>query len=232
LFDYSRRSREAELLDDAALDGDELARTLDELETINRLLGGHAASFAGLEELLPATPRSLSVLDVGTGCGDFPRRVSAWARRRGIEVRVRGIDLSAATVAHARARSRELAALEFEQADALALPADQCFDVVHAGMVLHHLEGERAVEFLRRLYGAARLGVVVNDIHRHPLAYHSIRLLTRALSRSRLVRNDAPVSVLRAFRRHELEALATAAGLPRPRIAWRWAFRWVMVVRR
>jgi SAM-dependent methyltransferase len=153
LFDYSRRSREAELLDDAALDGDELARTLDELETINRLLGGHAASFAGLEELLPATPRSLSVLDVGTGCGDFPRRVSAWARRRGIEVRVRGIDLSAATVAHARARSR-------------------------------------------------------------------------------LVRNDAPVSVLRAFRRHELEALATAAGLPRPRIAWRWAFRWVMVVRR
>ncbi|MDD5657771.1 MAG: SAM-dependent methyltransferase, partial [Elusimicrobia bacterium] len=63
-------------------------------------------------------------------------------------------------------------------------------------------------------------------------AFYSIRWLAAALAKSRLIRHDAPLSVLRAFRRSELEAACRRAGLPAPEISWRWAFRWRVVVAR
>lgn len=219
-------------MDDESIGGPELERTLDELEVINRLLGGYATSLHAVATLLPVSCGELTVLDVGTGCGDFPRRLSAWARRRDIRVRVLGIDLSGSTVEHARERSGDYEDLEFQKVDLFDLPPDERFDIVHAAMVLHHFDADRAPATLHRMYGLSRRGLVVNDIHRHWFAYHSIRILTRFLSRSRLVRNDAPLSVLRAFRRSELDELARTARLPSWRIRWHWAFRWSLVAPR
>jgi 2-polyprenyl-3-methyl-5-hydroxy-6-metoxy-1,4-benzoquinol methylase len=230
--DLSTRSRQMELMDDESIGGPELARTLDELEVINRLLGGYTTSIRGVASLVSDRSRELSVLDVGTGCGDFPRRLSAWAGRRNIRLRVLGIDLSSSTVEHARHRSRGFEGLDFQNVDLFALPTRQHFDIVHAAMVLHHFDDERAPETLRRMHELSRRGLVVNDIHRHWIAYHSIRILTRLFSRSRLVRNDAPLSVLRAFRRSDLEELARTARLPSWRLSWHWAFRWSLVAPR
>ncbi|HLU48509.1 MAG TPA: hypothetical protein VK116_10505, partial [Planctomycetota bacterium] len=38
--------------------------------------------------------------------------------------------------------------------------------------------------------------------------------------------NDGALSVLRAFTRRDWTDLARSAGLPRPHVRWRWAFRW------
>ena len=80
---------------------------------------------------------------------------------------------------------------------------------------------------LREMRRVSRRGVVVNDLHRHPLAWVAIRTLTRLCSRSGLIRHDAPLSVRRGFRRAELTSLARAAGVP-CEVQWRWAFRWVL----
>jgi hypothetical protein len=55
--------------------------------------------------------------------------------------------------------------------------------------------------------------VLVNDLHRHRVAYASIRLLSRLFSHSVMVKHDGPVSVRRAFRPLELENLARRAGI-------------------
>jgi hypothetical protein len=73
-----------------------------------------------------------------------------------------------------------------------------------------------------------RLGFFINDLHRHPLAYHSIRLLTRTFSKSYLVKNDAPLSVRRGFRRGEWQRLLHDAGITGYTCSWRWAFRWLI----
>jgi 2-polyprenyl-3-methyl-5-hydroxy-6-metoxy-1,4-benzoquinol methylase len=230
--DFACRSRLAELMDDPGVAAAEMRRTLDELEWINRALNGYAPSLAGIAALLPGDARELTLLDVGTGCGDLPRRVVRWAGGRGVRARVVGIDVAPAAVEHAILRSSGCEGVSFERADLFALPAAERFDIVHAAMVLHHFEDEKAPLALRRMFELARWGIVVNDIHRHPLAYHGIRLLTRCLSQSRLIRNDAPLSVLRAFRRGELERLVREAGLPAGEIHWHWAFRWRLVVRK
>jgi hypothetical protein len=47
-----------------------------------------------------------------------------------------------------------------------------------------------------------------------------------------MIRNDAPLSVLRAFQREDFRRLALEAGLPEPCIRWHWAFRWCVLFRK
>jgi hypothetical protein len=62
------------------------------------------------------------------------------------------------------------------------------------------------------------------------LSYHYIRLLTSLFSKSYLVRHDAPLSVLRGFKKTELETLLEEAGISKYTIQWKWAFRWLVIV--
>lgn len=231
---FRERSTELEWMDDPELDTAVLERTLLEIEAINRWLGGYGPSLAGLERLLDrAGPtKRLRILDVGTGGADTPREMRRWAEARGIELEITGIDLSQATIDFARRRSEGLEGIELHRRDLFELPEDERFDVVHAALVLHHFVGEAAVAALRAMYARAALGVVVNDLHRHPVAWAGIGLLSRVSSRNPMLQNDAPLSVLRAFSREELYTLCRRAGLPRPSIRWRPMFRWQVVVER
>jgi len=229
---FASRSDELELMDEPGLDLTELSGTLGELAFINKALGGHASTLNGLARLIPPGRRAFDLLDVGSGGGDTARRVVEWARRRGVSARVHGIDLAPEAVACARQANAGVPGLEFAAADLFDLPAARKYDVVHAGLVLHHLPDEAAIAALAKMFSLCRFGLVINDLHRHPMAYYAIKVLTSALSKNRLIRHDAPLSVLRAFRREELEDLARRAGLPAPDISWHWAFRWVMTVRK
>jgi 2-polyprenyl-3-methyl-5-hydroxy-6-metoxy-1,4-benzoquinol methylase len=230
--DFEKRSEALEFLDAPGQEPAELDETLGELDFINAALGGYGASLDALTALIPAGRREFDVLDVGAGGGDTARRIVEWARRRGMSARVHGIDREPEAASRALRRNAGVPGVDFAAQDLFDLPAERRYDVVHAALLLHHLSDDAAVEALARMYGLCRLGLVVNDLHRHPFAYHSIKGLTALLSRNRLIRHDAPLSVLRAFRRAELEELARRAYLPAPEISWRWAFRWRMIVRR
>ncbi len=74
----------------------------------------------------------------------------------------------------------------------------------------------------------ARRGILVNDLHRHPMAYVGIWLLSRALRMAPMVQHDGPMSVRRGFRKEELKTLAHKTGLSPSFIQWHWAFRWTL----
>ena len=220
-----------ELLDDVeGIGGAELAQTLHELRIINRRLGGHGTSLRGLDELLRRTGRgrgcALSVLDVGGGSGDAAPAMVAWGARRGIDVRVTVADIHPQTVETARAHVAGVAGVEVVRADLFAVP-EGAFDVVHAALFLHHFDGEDAVRALAAMRRIARVGIVVNDLHRHPVPWALIRWITGAFSRNRLIRSDAPHSVARAFTADGWRRLGPAAGLA---LTWRrsWAWRWAV----
>ena len=231
-LDFTRRSERLELMDDLSLGGEDLRRTLTELAFINRTLGGYRPSVAGIAALVPRGADELTLLDVGCGGGDVTRRLVTWARANGVRAHVKAIDVSPAAVEYAREASRGYPEIVFELADVFELPREVRCDIAHASLVFHHFPDGVAERALRRLFEISRLGVVINDLHRHPLAYHSIRHLSRWLSRSRLIRNDAPLSVLRSFVREDWSRLASSAGLQPPEVRWRWAFRWQVVFRR
>jgi hypothetical protein len=70
-------------------------------------------------------------------------------------------------------------------------------------------------------------GVVVNDLERHPAAYHAIRILTRVFGRAPLVRHDGPLSVRRGFKESDLLCWREVEGLETLGFRRRWPFRWI-----
>jgi len=212
----------------------DMARVLTELTAVNRQLGGVSSSLATLERIIAQLPDPVVIADVGAGGGDLAQALLARARRRGRAIRIVAIDASplACHVASGRTRAGNRAtpvdAPDFVAGDAFRLPlADRSVDIAHSAMMFHHFDERAIVRILGEMRRVSRAGVLVNDLHRHALALHGIALLTRIFSKSRYVRNDAPLSVRRGFTRREIERTWREAGMPGTAVSWHWAFRWI-----
>ena len=219
-------------MDDPALEGPEIVAALRELRIINRFLGGASTSVSALAPLLASSRQPVRLLDVGCGGADVPVAIVEWCRRRRIAVHVTVVDLGRDACRHARAYTGAYPEIEVCRADVFHLPfREPAFDVAHCSLFLHHFTQAEIARILRMLAGQVRQGIVINDLHRHPLAYFAIWVLTRCLSHSRLVRYDAPLSVRRAFRREDLRDIGTRCDFAAFEWRWRWAFRYVGVAR-
>jgi trans-aconitate methyltransferase len=227
---FAIRSDQQEMMDDLACSGPAVRQTLHELEVINSWLGGNAVTLEGVAHLIGGIPpeTAVKVADLGCGSGDIAERVRRLLLSKGLRPVVIGIDANANIVHIAKENHPDV------HFDAINIFSDEFarlrFDIVTATLFFHHFDSHRLAAFIRQLLGQARVGIVINDIHRHWFSFHSIRLLTRLFSRSAMVRHDAPVSVLRAFSRQELEDILAEAGVKRYTIRWRWAFRWFVVI--
>lgn len=229
---FAHRSGEPEIMDDLQYAGSMMDQTLRELEIINRWLGGNAVTLNALDELVGAAPdKSLDIADLGCGRGDMLRHIQRWAMRRDIAVDLTGIDANPYIINAAR-RNLGNTPAKLEAIDVLSAEFQNLqFDVVIGTLFYHHFTDEQLIAFFSKLRLQCRKGFIINDIHRHPLAYYSIKLLTTLFSRSSMVKYDAPLSVLRAFKRQELETILLSAGCNHYQMSWRWAFRWQVYVK-
>jgi 2-polyprenyl-3-methyl-5-hydroxy-6-metoxy-1,4-benzoquinol methylase len=229
------RSSEPEIMDDLNCKGQVVEQTLRELDVINRMLGGNDVTIDGIERLLEdrSGTVNLTLADIGCGSGDMCIRISKWARTRGLDIQVTGIDANPNIINYAIENCRGTDSLRLEVMDVLGSEfSGMKWDIVVATLFMHHFTQSKLVRLFQTLNSQTRIGFVINDIHRHFLAYYSIRFLTRLFSRSAMVRYDAPLSVRRAFRRKELEEILGMAGISQYTIRWKWAFRWQVIVRK
>ena len=229
---FSHRANKPELMDDLSLSGEALRRNLEELEKINYWLGGYQVVTDALERLaLPAGSLPLRLADLGCGGGDTLRAIARWAIKKNIPLELTGFDANAFMVNYARDKCRPFENIAICQENIFS-PAFQSrqFDVILCSLFCHHFTSPELTGLFRQLHRQAHTALVINDLHRHPLAYYSIKWLTRLLPCSYLVRHDAPLSVLRAFKRSDLETCLQQAGLPHYSLRWAWAFRWQIII--
>jgi ubiquinone/menaquinone biosynthesis C-methylase UbiE len=211
-----RLTNARELLDGPLDEPATLDGNLRDVRRINRWLGGVTLS-AGAIEALAAHRPELTLLDVGTGSADIPVGLALLARKRRRQLHAVGIDSRPEVLAAAlRARPAGTAfdGIELHVGDGRRLGyADRSFDVVHASLVLHHLDPATAVDMLREMGRVARLGVVINDLDRTRIGWAAAWLFGHLLTANRYTRHDAPLSVRMAYRPHEASAMLFAAGL-------------------
>jgi hypothetical protein len=212
---FSQRSREAEWIDGVDYSQEEFRDCLADLRRINRLLGGERALAHHLLPMIDAIDRDcVHLVDIGTGSADLPRMVVQWARQRGRKIQFVVVDLHPQAVLEARDWVADYPEIQVVRADAFALPFEEGgVDFVVASLFLHHFEDGQAATLWQRFAQVAREAVLINDLHRHPLAYFSIQALTRLFTRNRLVRHDAGVSVLRGFRESDWRKIAREGNL-------------------
>ena len=220
-------------MDDLTLATEALRQNLDELETINTWLGGYEPVLNALKRLKNRFPgsRALRLADLGSGGGDTLRHVARWARTNRVAVELTGIDANQFMLEFAAAKSQAYPEISYQQFDIFSPEFQaQPYDLLTCSLFCHHFTDEELVRLLRQWQQQAQVAVVINDLHRHWLAYYSIRGLTRLLGGSYLVKHDAPLSVARAFHRADWVVLLARAGIQRYELRWRWAFRWQLVI--
>jgi SAM-dependent methyltransferase len=215
------RSHAAERMDDPALAADVYAAVLAELARVNGWTRARPMTLAWLERASAGMQR-FSVLDVGFGHGDMLRAVARWARRRGLEVELTGVDLNPGSAPVAAAASEGLG-IRFVTGDARDTGGA---DFIISSLVAHHMGDAELVAFLGWMEDAARRGWFVNDLHRHGLARAGFRALAGVLGWHPIVRHDGALSVQRGFTRVEWQRLLAAAGIEGAEVRWHLPFRW------
>jgi 2-polyprenyl-3-methyl-5-hydroxy-6-metoxy-1,4-benzoquinol methylase len=227
---FDKRSNKAELLDGDQVSFAAIKRNMQELEVINRQLGGHKVTLKGITQLLANdTPRTEKIIiaEMGCGGGDNLRVIRDWAQKKKLEVQLIGIDINRDCIAYARQQTVNKN-IQFICADYKEVVFSQKPQVLFSSLFCHHFTNEQLVDMLQWMQRHTSVGFFINDLHRHALAYYSIQLLTKLFSKSYLVKNDAPLSVQRSFTKEEWTALFNNAGVLPFDCNWQWAFRWLV----
>lgn len=228
--DYKKRSQQKELLDEDEIPFAEIVLNMKELEWINAHLGGHSITIKGFKSLLQNEKKAISVCEIGCGGGDNLKWIGQYCATIHIHAQFLGIDINDNCIKYARKHAR-LQNTRFFVSDYRKFSfEDKKPDIIFSSLFCHHFTEEELVAMLRWMQVNSLRGFFINDLHRHPIAYYFIKLATKVFSKSRLVKNDAPVSVLRGFKKKEWKDLLQKAGISNYSIRWKWAFRFLIVV--
>lgn len=232
-MDLRQRSYQKELLDRNDIPFSDIERNMQELNTINAHLGGHSVTISGLKKtLLSHNSRHVLqetlICEIGCGGGNNLKAIAHWCRKKNINASFIGIDINADCIRVATEACKGLTA-EFIHADFRHAGFSRLPHVIFSSLFCHHFSNAELVQMLQWMRKNSTLGFFINDLHRHALAYHSIKWLARLFSKSYLVKHDAPLSVARGFSRKEWLVLLKNAGISNFSIHWKWAFRWLIV---
>ena len=228
-----QRSDKEELMDDFSIGGDLLRDTLNKLEKINRWLGGNRVTLKALNKIIKnhSKEKELTIVDIGCGHGDILRDVAKFGRKQGYKMKLIGIDANPTAIAYANELSTAYPEISFKVEDIFSNDfKSRKYDVVLATLFLHHFKEQKLIPFLKSTLQSTNIGIVVNDLHRHKLAYYLFMLLSLFI-RNEMIVEDGLTSILRGFKRNDLLQISKKIHV-KPQISWKWAFRFQWIIQK
>lgn len=233
---FKNRAFKKELLDDLSFDAEVFKRNLDEMEFFNQYFGSKKLLLKALNKIQNKYHKffienKIVIADLGCGSADLLRAMDDWARSKKLDVELIGIDLKSFIIQYAIEKSCLHPDIHFQVENILSKEFKRySFDIVCLNSVCHHFDNISLIKLLKNLREQTRLAIIINDLHRHWLSYFSVKFLTRLFCFSYLTKNDGPLSVLRAFKKHELIQLLYQANENNYQIRWVWPFRWEIII--
>lgn len=235
MVDTTHRSELPEIMDNFSMEGEILEDALDKIAGINQLLGGNKVTLDGVKKLLNSLTakekQEISILDVGCGNGDMLRVLADYAQHENLNFQLIGIDANACTVKHASRLSTDYKNITYEcvdvfQESALSTP----YDIILCTLTLHHFKDPELLHLLTIFRKNARIGIVINDLQRSALPYYLFIALCFVFRLNEMSKADGLISILRGFKRKDLEQYANQLKLINTSIRWKWAFRYQWII--
>jgi hypothetical protein len=232
-IDTSKRTSAVEIMDDFDLQGEELDKTLRDLDNINKWLGGNKITLEGVKNIVENQPKTseIHIADLGCGNGAVLREIARWGRKNNYKLKLTGIDANT----HAIAIGEKMTA-GFQEIEFLALNIFSgdfknfhC-DIILCTLTLHHFKNHEVLALLNLFNQQSRLGVVINDLHRSKLAYRLFQAFSAVFINNEIARKDGLISILRGFKKEELQDFAGKIPKTNHQITWKWAFRYRWII--
>lgn len=232
---FKTRSRAEEIIDDFDYSGPDLIATFKTIERINSWLGGNRILVDGVRKILHNNTWQMDVptcvLDLGTGSGDGLRALANWAKNKNIPLDIRGIDANPHIVGLAKVSTPQSLNITYNYANIFDDGFNyQGIDIVTCNLFLHHFSEEEIIEQIQKMQADGVKVLLINDLHRHWIAYYGFWLISLLLRSTKTARVDGLLSVLKGFKRSELLNLAMRSGGKHIEIEWKWAFRFQCII--
>lgn len=232
-IDTSARTHMTEIMDDFELQGPQLEVTLNDLDRINRWLGGNKITLEGIKKLLKDHPDDIPVhiADVGCGNGAILREIAEWGRTRNYPVTLLGIDANPNAIEIAERMSEYYPEISYTAVNIFSDSFKKLnYDIILCTLTLHHFKDQEIKEILDGFYQQAQIGVVINDLHRSKQAYFLFKAFCKVFIRNKIAREDGLTSVLRGFKKKELKEFAARLPAEKQIIKWKWAYRYQWII--
>lgn len=233
LINTKYRTETPEIMDDFTLEGEVLREALDKIAKINQFLGGNSLTLNGVKELILTVPKSkvITIVDIGCGNGDMLRVLSNYGKENNYSFNLIGIDANAFTVNHAKKLSESYSNITFKCEDIFEYDFSQSkCDIILCTLTLHHFKNEEIESLLTTFYDNSKLGIVINDLQRSILAYRLFQIICFLFQLNSMSREDGLTSILRGFKKEELETFSKKLGFKKYKIQWKWAFRYQWII--
>ncbi len=218
-----KRSYQQELMDDFSIQDERIDTALVELKIINKYLGGISTTKSALELTIRNNNDEVKILDIGSGSSD---NLIA-AKNSFPNIRISSLDKNLRTLTATKNLIPKI------NSDAFYLPfKNNSWDLVHVALFLHHFNENQIKKLLKEFLRISKKGIIINDLERSYFALLGIKLLTILFSKSEMVKHDAPISVKRGFSKSDLINLFNEQNIANYTINRKWAFRWMVVIKK
>ena len=212
----------------------EVGKAMQEIERINKWLGGNKIIQNALAKLSwPKNAEPVTIMDLGCGGGEILRMVSTWGKKHHKSLRLIGVDINPIMTRLAGNHSRNFEDVSFITMDVFdPSMIEERPDIIICSLFTHHFDQDALIRLLQRMNDLSKRNIIINDLHRHWFAYYAIKVLTILFRSPQLVRYDGPLSVARSLNRKEWESVLKQAEIETYTIRWRWAWRWEIIIKK
>ncbi|WP_273566926.1 methyltransferase domain-containing protein [Maribacter halichondriae] len=233
MIDFSRRSAQLEIMDNMQEGFENLPMVFDDINRVNRMLGGNAITVQAVAKLFHENPKEAYVIvDMGCGDGAMLRELADYCRKQKLNVRFIGIDLNKEALQIAGRESLDYPEISYVVEDIVALdPSNFECDIVLTTLTMHHFTNAQLLIFLQKFIELTSIGVVINDLQRSRWAYYLFRGFSRIFIKTKVAKIDGLISIRKGFIKSELKEYSQRLPSVSHDIRWKWAYRYVWVMR-
>ncbi|MGB5667566.1 MAG: methyltransferase domain-containing protein [Maribacter sp.] len=233
LKDLSVRSESPEIMDDFHGDINELKPILGDINRVNSILGGNAITLDAVFQLIHEHPReSYTILDMGCAEGSMLRELALAGRKKLIKLKLIGVDLNEDALELGKRASQDFPEIQFLAKNILHSDfSDFKCDIIITTLTLHHFPDDSILVFIKQFSKLASIGIVVNDLQRSTTAYYLFKVFSLIFIKTKVAKTDGLISIRRGFLKSDFDRYARTLPNIKHHIQWKWAFRYVWVMR-
>ncbi|WP_396637748.1 methyltransferase domain-containing protein [Maribacter sp. R77961] len=234
MVNFKHRSEQEEIMDNYDGSKETLKIVLDDITRVNKILGGNTITVDAVFRLIEENPKeSYTILDMGCADGNMLRLLADSAKKQNRKFRLIGVDLNGDALDIAREASKDYPEITYYEKNILSDDFSNLeVDIIITTLTMHHFKDADILTFMRQFIKLSSIGIVINDLQRSRLAYYLFQIFSLIFIKTKVAKIDGLISISKGFRKQDLEAFANTLKGVSHAIKWKWAFRYVWVLRK